>query len=121
MLIDSIITDKLINWGKLTEQKTSKQKSTIISYLTLMSVVFRDLTLISQSKSSKELLIPSMSEVYSSKIGNFPNANWSRCLDLLESTIENIKRNINPELELYSFLIDINDCLKGKLINTFAS
>ena len=113
MMIDSIITDKFNNWGKLTEQKTSKQKSTIIAYLTLMTVVFRDFILISQSKSSNELLIPYMSEVYLSKIGNFPNADWSRCLDLIDTTIENIKKNINPELELYSLLIDINNCLNN--------
>ena len=121
IIINSIITDKLSDWGKLVEQKTSKQKTTMISYLTLMSIVFRDLSFISQSESFSELLAPYMSETYFKKIQNFPNANWPECINLTESTIENIKRNINPELELYSFLIDINDCLKGKLINTLNS
>ena len=85
------------------------------------SIVFRDFSFVSECKSFNHLLIPHMIDIYLNKIQNFPNANWSECINIVESTIENLNRNINPELELYSFLMNINDCLKGKLINRLAS
>jgi len=118
---NAIITEELSNWSILLEQKNSKQKNTMISHLTLMTIVFRDFSFISQCKSFNHLLVPHMTDIYLNKIQNFPNANWSECINIVESTIENLNRNINPELELYSFLMNINDCLKGKLINRLAS
>ncbi len=80
-------------------------------------VIIRDLLLLSEDQNSSQLVLPDMTSQYEKLLSRFRNADWHRCLEIVENTIYNINRNGYLPLVIHTMFIEINRILNGEKTN----
>ena len=90
-----------------------------LNYLNLIKISTKDLHLLNVNINNNAISFSFLLDNYKILLKSFPDSDWNGIIELIDDTINNISKNINISLEIYSLMINVRSCLKGESVNRF--
>lgn len=106
----------------INRTSTLKRKSmNELSHFFRTSILYmRDLHLATHEPSNEHFIFTNLTEHFRKIIIDYPHANWNECINILENTFENIRRNGYLPLMITTMLIEFKQQIMGEKVKPFS-
>jgi DNA polymerase-3 subunit delta' len=123
LMIKACYSPSPTTWQAVTNRtSTLKRKSmSELSYFFRTSILYmRDLHLATHESNNDHFIFTNLTEHFRKVSIDYPHANWNECINILESTFENIQRNGYLPLMVTAMLIELKQQIVGEKVRPFS-
>ena len=122
LMIKACYSPSPASWQAVTNRTAVLKRKSVseLSYFFRTSILYmRDLHLATHETSNDHFIFTNLTDHFRKVISDYPDANWNECINIIESTFENIQRNGYLPLMITAMLIELKQQIIGKKIKPF--
>ncbi len=122
VFINAVFSTDAVHWQKLSDYLGNLKRKNIddfIAFFRTSEYFMRDLLVFSSSEETSNLVYLHYVTQIEKIASNYPNADWHSCIQILENSVEHVKRNGYLPLMISSMLIELQTSLNGIQSKTF--
>jgi DNA polymerase-3 subunit delta' len=123
LMIKACYSPSPTTWQAVTNRTSTLKRKSIseLSYFFRTSILYmRDLHLATHESNNDHFIFTNLTEHFRKVSIDYPHANWNECINILESTFENIQRNGYLPLMVTAMLIELKQQIVGEKVKPFS-